>query len=187
MLSFLWLNSYDAKNKNNKKITLISVTCRIILNDYNATITFVSNGIKSQVSFSTVSIRITITKTPESMVMLFNSYWKGHLLCSCHSRSGIRICSLTQHVQENNHKTDAEQTPNNKQSLLTPSIQHRWSSYGSKFTWNATEYPSLVPSLRMSVAPLASMPSRHTKRKLSLMIFSTWNVLSVACAVFCWK
>lgn len=143
---------------------------------------FVNNGIKRHVSFSTVSIWITISITPESTVMPFNSYCKSHLFCSCHSRSGMRIkCSLTQQVQENNHETDAEQTANNKQTLLTPSIQHMWSPCGSKITWNATEYPRLLPCLRMSAAPLPSMPSRHTKRKLSLMIFNTWNVLIVTC------
>jgi hypothetical protein len=34
------------------------------------------------------------------------------------------ICVLTQHVKESNHETDAEQTANNEQTLLTPSIQH---------------------------------------------------------------
>jgi len=43
------------------------------------------------------------------------------------------ICALTQHVHENNHETDAEQTANNKQTLLPPSIQHMCSLRGSKF------------------------------------------------------
>ena len=36
MLSFLWLNTYDAKSKNNKKkkSSLIPVTYRILLYDY---------------------------------------------------------------------------------------------------------------------------------------------------------
>lgn len=33
-LSFLWLNTYDAKSKNNKKSTLIPVAYRILFYDY---------------------------------------------------------------------------------------------------------------------------------------------------------
>lgn len=136
----------------------------------------------------------TNTRTYTNAIQQF---FKSHIFSLCPSMSDVRIIYfLTQHDQENNNEADAEKKKANYQkNWLTPPINGLG---GIKFysgiceaimaankPWNATQNPSLVPSLEMIGAPLPRMHSWHAKGKCSLyfylMILNTWNVLIVAC------